>query len=60
MSLPIILAAALCSLIIAFFGRKKKLGFWGFFFASLLLTPVFGLLLLAVAGPAKGFEPQQR
>jgi len=60
MSLTIILAAALCSLLIGFLGRKKKLGFWGFFFASLMLTPVFGLLLLVVAGPAKGFEAQQR
>jgi len=42
-----------CSLILGYFGRHKRLGFWGFFFASLLLTPLVGLLLLIVAGPAK-------
>jgi len=53
MNLTLILIIALCSLVIGFLGRRKKLGFWGFFFASLLLTPVFGLLLLVVAGPGK-------
>ena len=51
MNLTIILIIALSSLAIGFLGRRKRLGFWGFFFASLLLTPVFGLLLLVVAGP---------
>ena len=39
---------------------KKKLRFWGFFFASLMLTPVFGLLLLIIAAPAEGCEALQR
>ena len=34
------------SLILAYLGRRKKLGFWGLFFASLILTPLMGLLLL--------------
>jgi hypothetical protein len=42
-----------CGLIIGCLGRHKKLGFWGFFFASMLLTPLVGLLLLIVAGPGK-------
>jgi hypothetical protein len=37
-------------LLIAVLGMHKPLGFWGYFFASLLLTPVIGLLLIAVAG----------
>ena len=53
----IILIAIFCSLLIGFFGRHKRLGFWGFFFASMLLTPVFGLLLLVIAAPAK--QPAQ-
>jgi hypothetical protein len=53
MNPTLILLLLFCSLAIGFLGRKKKLGFWGFFFASLLLTPVFGLLLLIVAGPRK-------
>jgi hypothetical protein len=27
-------------------GRRRKLGAWGYFFASILLTPVIGLLLV--------------
>lgn len=60
MNLAILLLVALCSLIIGFFGRRKKLGFWGFFFASLMLTPLFGLLLLIIAGPSTAFSAQQR
>lgn len=32
------------SLSIGFLGRNRKFGFWGFFFSSLLLSPVAGLL----------------
>ena len=60
MNLTILLLVALCSLVIGFFGRRKKLGFWGFFFASLMLTPIFGLLLLIIAGPAAALPAQQR
>ena len=44
------------SLILAYLGRRKKLGFWGLFFASLILTPLMGLLLLLVSAdrPAQG------
>jgi hypothetical protein len=44
------------SLIIGYFGRYRKFGFWGFFFASLLLTPLLGVLLLVASDrrvPAK-------
>lgn len=37
------------SLVIGYLGRRKKLGFWGLFFASLILTPLIGLLLLVVS-----------
>ena len=58
MTLNIILIVALCSLLIGFFGRNKRMGFWGFFFARLLLTPFFGMLLLIVAGPCKSTPAQ--
>jgi uncharacterized membrane protein len=35
----------LCSAI-AWFGRDRKLGFWGYLFASLLFTPIIGVVLL--------------
>lgn len=40
-------------LAIGFFGRHRKLGFWGHFFSSLLLTPFIGLLLLLASDPRK-------
>lgn len=34
------------SFIIACLGMNRKFGFWGYFFGSLLLTPLIGLLLV--------------
>lgn len=34
------------SFLIAVFGYNRKFGFWGYFFASLLFTPLIGLLLV--------------
>lgn len=41
--LPIVIYVGL-SLVIGFLGQNRKFGFWGFFFSSLLLTPLAGLL----------------
>lgn len=38
------------SLLIAAMGRERTMGFWGYFFASIVLTPLIGLLLLLVSG----------
>lgn len=35
-------------LIVAYFGRRRKIGFWGLFFGSILLTPVIGFLIFCV------------
>jgi hypothetical protein len=52
----IILAAWLAgSVVIAFLGSRLRFGFWGYLFASLLLTPVIGMLLLAA-----GFPPRRQ
>jgi hypothetical protein len=40
-----ILYFAIC-LAVAVLGSRRKFGFWGYFFASLLLTPLIGLLLV--------------
>ena len=40
---------ALC-LLVALVGRNRPLGFWVHLVSSLILTPIFGLLLLAAAG----------
>lgn len=41
-----ILYYVLICLIIGLLGMNRKLGFWGYFFTSLLLTPILGILLL--------------
>lgn len=51
--LTFFVASLLLSCLIGYLGRNKKLGFWGFLFASLLLTPLLGLLLLIVCKPAE-------
>ena len=40
-------------LLIGLFGRNRKLGFWGYFFGSIVLTPLVGLLLLLSSDPKK-------
>ena len=41
------------SLLIGLLGINSRLGFWGNFFASLLLTPLVGLLLVIASGSKK-------
>jgi uncharacterized membrane protein YiaA len=41
------------SYLIGFLGRNRKLGFWGYFFASIVLTPLIGLLLIVATDPIK-------
>ncbi|MFA5515624.1 MAG: hypothetical protein WDA20_04990 [Desulfuromonadales bacterium] len=44
MELLLILIAA--SIVVGIAGLNRKFGFWGYFFASLLLTPILGILLV--------------
>ena len=57
MTMPVILNFAVgwifASLLIAWMGAKFRFGFWGYLFASLLLSPVMGALLLAAAVPPR-------
>jgi len=39
----------LASWIIGIMGTNKKFGFWGFFFGSLLFSPIVGLLMFFAA-----------
>ena len=41
------------SLFIGLVGINTRLGFWGNFFASILLTPLMGLLLVIASGRKK-------
>jgi hypothetical protein len=53
----IIIAWFVGSLIIALCGTRYRFGFWGYFFGSLLLTPIVGLLLLLAAIPPSPRKP---
>jgi len=43
------IAVVLISVIIGYLGRHRKMGFWGYFFASIILTPLIGILLVLVS-----------
>jgi hypothetical protein len=49
----LVLGAVIGSLAIATAGRHLRFGFWGYLFASLLLTPIIGLLLLFAGLPTR-------
>ena len=40
-------------LLVGLLGINSRLGFWGNFFASVLLTPLVGLLLVIASSPKK-------
>ncbi len=49
----LILAYLGLSLVAGIAGRKRRIGFWGFLFASILFTPIVSLLFLFFATPRK-------
>jgi len=56
----IVLIFVALSIVIGFLGRNRRFGFWGYFFLSMLLTPVVGLLALIAAIPrAEPREPRE-
>jgi hypothetical protein len=48
------------AILIGFFGRNLRFGFWGYFFASILLTPAIALLMLLAAIPLRQPRRAQR
>ncbi len=55
----IIILNFFASLIIGLLGINRKMGFWGYFFSSLLLTPLMGVLLLLVSEPVPRTKKQE-
>ena len=41
------------SFLFGFLGRDKKMGFWGYFFATMMFTPFIGAILLLVSDKRK-------
>ena len=52
MSLELLLPLLAASLLAGILGRNRRIGFWGFFFASMVFTPVVTLSFLYFAAPA--------
>jgi hypothetical protein len=42
--------------IAGFFGRKRRIGFWGFFFLSIIVTPIITMLLIYFAAAPKHYR----
>ncbi|MBF0389044.1 MAG: hypothetical protein HQK71_02960 [Desulfamplus sp.] len=51
MLITAIILTILLSYIIGKIGKNRKFGFWGYFFCSILLTPLVGLLLVLASDP---------
>lgn len=51
--LGILLIVVILSAIVALMGINRKLGFWGYFFASMLLSPLVGLFLVLASDPRR-------
>jgi NhaP-type Na+/H+ or K+/H+ antiporter len=49
MQTPAILCILIIGLAIGYVGRGKTLGFWGYFLISVLLSPIGGVLALAIS-----------
>ncbi len=48
------------SFVSAFLGRRRRIGFWGFFFLSLLVTPLFTAIFIFCAAPARIQRPARK
>lgn len=46
----LILLYVLLSIFVGLIGMNRKFGFWGYFFASIALTPFIGILLVFASG----------
>jgi hypothetical protein len=50
---PLVVIWLFLAVVIGWLGRNLRFRFWGYFFSSILLTPVIGLLLLIAAVPVR-------
>lgn len=45
--------------VVGLLGQNRKMGFWGYFFGSILLSPIIGLLLVLASDPKKEKEEEE-
>ena len=43
---PGLLTYIVLSLLVAYIGKDRKFGFWGYFFTAFILTPIIGLVVV--------------
>lgn len=55
---PYLIYIILC-LFVAIMGVHRRFGFWGYFFASCLLTPVIGIILVLASDKRKTIPVKQ-
>lgn len=57
MPIPVVLESIVIYLLLcaaaAFMGRRRRIGFWGFFFLSILATPLLTAVFIFAAGPGR-------
>ncbi|HVW22326.1 MAG TPA: hypothetical protein VHC86_14020 [Opitutaceae bacterium] len=41
-----LLTYLILSLLVAYIGKDRKFGFWGYFFCAFILTPIIGLVVV--------------
>ena len=51
--LQIVLVYVVLCMVVGFFGRRRLIGFWGFVFLSVMLTPLVTGLFIFFAAPVK-------
>ncbi len=44
--IPGLLTLVILSALVAYIGKDRKFGFWGYFACSFLLTPIIGLVVV--------------
>ena len=58
--IPVLFLWLILAVVIGFFGRHFRFGFWGYFFATVLFTPVIGGLMLIAAMPRRPHKVVKR
>jgi hypothetical protein len=56
---PAVLLWIVTSMLVGYLGRHRRIGFLGFFLASLIFTPVLTFLILILSAPKKE-QPRSR
>ena len=51
-SYPVLIYLFIC-LLVGVLGINRKFGFWGYFFGSMALTPIIGLILVLASDKRK-------